>query len=357
MSKLNVLITGLVNSCTETFKITNLDLDWLFYNPSTLLWADKIFFTNHVKDSLFQRDETPLDKSLNLIFETLEDNKIIKFKNSDNIYNDKVSEKVWGQISSDLSRIHDEYGSKINIDENLGNDYRNIFLEGKPYCGTELMSIYASLIISEKWNAKCLFSDRALNFLKYKLDFLPNEKVQSMQTSFNNVFKLHVPDLPLIHDYSISESCNSCVHEQRCGLEYLDIIEDNLQKYIDLREFDEIKQIKDVLQDLNDEINFNDHLIEDDLLLKEYQEKRYQIYKKMHTKFPKIRKWSNYSFILFSSATIGGLMSGSALLTSLGVGIDVISGAVKFGLNHVEDNNKWIGFKVENDFMGGKNEF
>lgn len=158
MSKFNVLTTGLVNSCTETFKIHNLDLSWLINNPSTLLWADKIFFTEYAKESL-QRDDTPFFKSSNLIFEILADNNIVKFKNSKNIYNDNVSKKVWKQISEDLERLQEEYGSKVNVDKNLGDDYRNIFFEGRPYCGPELMSIYGSLIISEKWNAKCLFSD------------------------------------------------------------------------------------------------------------------------------------------------------------------------------------------------------
>lgn len=217
-----------------------------------------------------------------------------------------------------MVKIQEEYGPKINIDENLGDNYKNIFFESEPYCGTELMSIYASLIISEKWNAKCFFSERDLNFLKYKLNIITAKEVQSMATSFNNVFKLHVPDIPLIHDYTISQNCDSCPQVDKCESQYLDIIQDNLWKYMDLRDYDEIKQIKDVLKELNSEINSDEFLIDGNLLVKEYQEKRYQIHKKMHTTFPKIKKWSNYSLI-FSGAAAGGYMTGSNLLTGLGL--------------------------------------
>lgn len=349
--KLNVLTTGLVNSCTETFKINNLDLNWLVNNSSTVLWADNIFFTKHVEESLFHRDETPLDKSLNLIFETLKDNNIVKFKDSKSIYNDKVSEKVWEQISEDLVSLQNEYGSKIHIDENSEDNLQNIFCDGESYCGPELMSIYASLIMSEEWNAKCLFSERSLNFLKFKLNLPHNHEIHSIPSSFNNIFNLHLPDLPLLHDYAISPNCDICSQKTTCKSDYLNMTEENLLRYIDLREYDEVKQIKEIIYDLNEKINnSDDYFIDSDLLLKEYQEKRNQIRKTMHTTFPKIKKWSNYSLVLFSGAAVGGYLTGSNLLTGLGVGLDAFGAVMQYGLDHFENKNKWISFKVENEF-------
>ena len=127
--------------------------------------------------------------------------------------------------------------------------------------------------------------------------------------------------------------------------------EENLSRYIDLREYDEVKQIKEIIYDLNEKINnSHDYLINGDLLLKEYQEKRNQIRKTMHTTFPKIKKWSNYSLVLFSGAAVGGYLTGSNLLTGLGVGLDVFGAVMQYGLDHFENKNKWISFKVENEF-------
>ena len=82
MAKINLLTTGLATMCTESFGMGNIDFSWLVYNPSAILWADTIFLTKYMEESLYKRDGDPLDKSLNLIFEILEDNNVVKFKNS-----------------------------------------------------------------------------------------------------------------------------------------------------------------------------------------------------------------------------------------------------------------------------------
>ena len=94
MKKINLLTTGLATTCTETFKIRNIDYFWLINNPSILLWADNIFLTKYMADSILNKDNTPFDKSLKLIVEILEDYGIIKFKNSKNIFNNQISKKL-----------------------------------------------------------------------------------------------------------------------------------------------------------------------------------------------------------------------------------------------------------------------
>ena len=94
MKKINLLTTGLATTCTETFKIRNIDYFWLINNPSILLWADNIFLTKYMAGSILNKDNTPFDKSLKLIVEILEDYGMIKFKNSKNIFNNQISKKL-----------------------------------------------------------------------------------------------------------------------------------------------------------------------------------------------------------------------------------------------------------------------
>ena len=347
MAKINLLTTGLATMCTESFGMGNIDFSWLVYNPSAILWADTIFLTKYMEESLSKRDDDPLDKSLNLIFEILEDNNVVKLKNSKNVFNDDISEKLEEKISKDLFQLQKDESSDIRIEECRGDDHRNIFIEDKPYCFPELKSIYASLIISEAWDAKCLFSERNLDFLKYKLNLQSIPELQSKSQSFDNIFSLHLPDLPLMHDYSISRRCSTCRYDDKCKSEYLTKTEDNLMYYLDLREYDEINQIKDIIYEIDKKINSEEYFCDFDLLLKEYHETKKQTIKTMHTLFPKIRKWTNYSMMVCSATTAYGYLTGSNLLTVLGIGMGAANDLVRFSLNDFENKTKWVGFKVK----------
>lgn len=218
MKKINLMTTGLYTMCTESFKMHNIDYYWIINNPSAVLWADNILLTKYVEESIFEMNKSPLDKSLNLIFELLKDQGIVKFKNSENIFNDKFSEELDKKIEEDLSVLQDEKNSKIRIEEHNCNNPQNIFINDKSYCFPELRSIYVSLIISEKWDAQCLFSEKSLNFLKYKLNLPNTQELQSPSTAFNNIFNLHLPDLPILSNYPISERCKICVNEKNVVL-------------------------------------------------------------------------------------------------------------------------------------------
>lgn len=349
MTKINLLMTGLASSCTDEFRISNIDYSWLIKNPSSLLWADNIFLTNYMKDSLFIKDNLPMDKSLNLVFDVLDDYGIIKFKNSKRLYNEKVANELEKVIQDDLNIMSDN--EDIKIEKCDKKDSRNIHVGNLQYCLPQLQSIYASLIISESWNAHCLFSDASINFLKYKLNFFPEKSnVQPLTYSFEKIFNLILPDVNLFPDYSLINNpseCEKCIHINNCDSTYLDSLENNLREYLEFRDFEEITQIKNVINELNQKIKSNDLLIDSDLVIKEFQEQKRLIYKKMHTSYPKMKKWSNYSMIVSSAIGVTGFLSGSTILTGIGIGLDALSVLADNRLDNIEEKNKWVGFKVE----------
>ena len=253
MKKINLLTTGLATTCTETFKIRNIDYSWLINNPSILLWADNIFLTKYMEDSIINEIHTPFDKSLKLIVEILNDYGIIKFKNSKNIFNDQISDKLDEIIENDLS-ILEKNNDLIRIDGVSDDNYRNLCVGEKVYCFPELRSIYASLLISEKWDANCLFSKRSLDFLNNKLNNSINGEFQSTINSFDDVFSLHLPDINLIpHDILVNQ-CPTCENEENCDYQ-LNKIEDTLTNYLEIRDYDEVGQIKNMVYNINKEIN------------------------------------------------------------------------------------------------------
>lgn len=94
------------------------------------MWADNIFLTKYMEDSIFNKDDTPFDKSLKLIIEILNDYDIIKFKNSKNIFNDSVSEKLDDIIEEELL-VLEENNDLIKIEGICDENYRNLCLGDK----------------------------------------------------------------------------------------------------------------------------------------------------------------------------------------------------------------------------------
>lgn len=299
MKKINLLATGLATTCTETFKIKNIDYSWLINNPSMLLLADNIFLTEYMADSILHKDKTPFDKSLKLIVEILKEYDIIKFKNSKNIFNDQISKKLDKIIEKDLS-ILEENNDLIILDEISDDNHRNLRVGDNIYCFPELRSIYASLLISEKWNATSLFPKRSLDFLNYKMNNPINGEFQSTINTFEDIFSLHLPDINLIPYDILTNQCPICKNENNCNHQ-LDKIKDNLINYLDIRDYDEINQIKNMVHKINKELNSENQLSDSEDIINEYKHQRNQIRKSMHTTFPKVKKWTNYSMVAMSS--------------------------------------------------------
>ena len=345
MKKINLLTTGLATTCTETFKIRNIDYSWLINNPSILLWADNIFLTKYMADSLLSKDHTPFEKSLKLIIEILKDYDIIKFKNSKNIFNDQISTKIDKIIEKDLSNLEKNNDLCI-LNEVSENNHRNLYIGDNVYCFPELRSIYASLLISEKWDATSLFSKKSLDFLNYKMNNPKNEEYQSTINSFDDIFSLHLPDINLIPYNLLTNKCPTCKNQNNCNIQF-DNIENKLTNYLNIRDYDEINQIKNMVYKINKELNSKNQLSDSQEILKEYKNQKNQIRKSMHTTFPKIRKWTNYSMVAMSSVAGIGFLTNSNIITGIGIGLDFLGTAISAELNRRENKNKWVSFKLE----------
>ncbi len=359
MSKINLLMTGLASACTEDFKINNLNLSWLFDNPSTLLWADKILITKYMDDSISSlessglfKDKTALSKSLYNVFNLLKDHKIIKVKNSKKIYNENINEKIKEEMSIELETFSKLFPENFRIDKEEDSPL-NIIIDNEKYCPTNLISIYASLILSKKWNAQCLFSNNETNFLKYKMNgsSIINNNTESFVKSFDSIFNTYLPDLPLIPGYSIfsgkNSKCNSCRYLEKCENTYLDQLEENLIKYLNIREIDELVQMKNVLYDINKKINSRKYLIDSESLIEEFSKTKNIINKKMRTIFPKVSKWSNYTMMASTAIGFVGTQTNLPTISEIGFSIAGISSITQGYLKHLENKYKWVGFNFE----------
>lgn len=79
--------------------------------------------------------------------------------------NSDLSDQIDNEIQRDIEALPKLYPNDIKRGVDLPDA---IYTNGYEFCGPLLWSSYASLILSKRWNAQCLFSDHITNFLEYK---------------------------------------------------------------------------------------------------------------------------------------------------------------------------------------------
>lgn len=345
-------MSGLASICTDDFKMNNINYSWLYTTPSSLLWADKIYVTEYMNECLGHTEDPVFSKSLNMGFDVLDEYDLIKVKNSRSIFNESVSQKLDNLIINDLEKLSELYPSNVKYDFNA-NDHLNISIGDKKYCYPMIKSIYVNLKLANKWNAQSLFSNNEINFLKYGMG-MNNSNCNSITGSFEDVFNLYLPnDPPFVKDiiYLGEDSkCPLCKRYSFCVSERHNKLDNNLRKYLEIREYEEISQIKDVVYKINKKVNSSNQLLGSEEIKQEFLEQRNVLNKRMSL-FPKVEKWSRYSLLASVTAGTIGLYVGSTTLVSLGGLLGFASNGIDAIIGNVKNKYKWIGFKVEDEYF------
>jgi hypothetical protein len=348
ISKINLLVTGHSIS-NDDCAPCNFDYSWIFNHPSTFLWADKIIVTPYMDEIInsagYPDDGGPISNTIKEIFDVAKNYDLIKIKNPKRILNSNLSDEVSKEIKSDSRLLPKLFPKdiKINNDDLPGA----ISTKEAEYCIPHLWSIYANLILSKKWNAQCLFSDDILNFLQYKFgsSLTNRNEIKSVPQSFNTIFNPILPEYNIFSNM-LGYKCGDCVHVKKCEEKSLPMLREDLSKYLDLRDYDEINQLKKVLdgviksvQSKNDSYDFQD-------IITEFKREEQSIKKRMHSTFPKVKRWANISLMVSIPITMVGLYTGLPVVSAIGASAVGISQYSERYVKHLESINQWIGFKI-----------
>lgn len=348
MSKIKLLVTGLA-IVQDKHTPCNFDYSWIFKHPSTLLWADKIIITPYMDEVIdyagYPDDGGPLAKSIKEIFNIARNYDLIEVKDPTRILNSDLSDQVSNEIERDQKVLPELFPKEIKIDEiNLPGA---ICTNESEFCEPYLWSIYANLILSKKWNAQCLFSDNIMNFLQYKFgsSLINTNGVNSVPQSFNSIFN---PILPEYNIYSnmLGYKCGECVHIKKCEEKSLPMLRDDLSKYLDLRDYDELNQLKQVLYDVIKSVQSQNNSFNYEDIITEFKREEQSIRKRMHSTFPAVKRWANISLMVSIPITMVGLYTGLPVVSAMGVGAAGISQYAERYIKHLESKNNWIGFKI-----------
>lgn len=149
-----ILVTGLAlgnDADIDACQSCNYDLTWLFANPSTLLWADKIVLTPeilaYIKNSYYPDGKENLGRAVSLIFERLEDNGLIEIRSASDVITKKVKDEIFALIEEERERLPLTFPQSVKLGR--GKVPGQIFVNGAEYCAPSIWTMYASFILAK----------------------------------------------------------------------------------------------------------------------------------------------------------------------------------------------------------------
>lgn len=358
-----ILVTGLwMGGFEDEFadcRICNYDYSWLFLTPSALIWSDKIILTPYIENTI-ENEIVPIEnevlaKTIKKTIEVARKHNLIEEKDPSGTITPKMMEEIDKEVTFDRNLLKELYPNQVRI----GDDSKvpgQLFIEGQEYCHPFVRSIYASLILAREWSAKCLFQDRVLNYCKYKFgaSLITDPYLGELPKAFETIFDSFLPEFEifpeytLMHFFSSTESCSICVKEKKCSTKYLNQLEDNLSKYLDIREYDEIIQIKRLISDIVHRLDLNEGKVDYNDVIREFKNEERTITKRIRSVFPKINRWSNLALIASIPITVVGITTGLPMVSAVGASIAGLSKATQEYVKYLESKYKWVGFVSKN---------
>ncbi len=348
----NLLVTGLaLGKDFDTCQVCNFDLDWLILYPSVLVWADKLLIPegiwHYVSSGYFPSKYPELSKCLKLIFDVARSEGIIDVINPKNIISQSVSDDIERQIEKDRVQLAKLFPDNITIGEEEKVPGQ-IFVGGTEYCSPHIWTIYASLVLAKAYNAHCLFDNDSLGFCKYKfgLSSYPSKADIGSIEAFHSIFEAYLPNDSIFPEYltTSKELCVKCANENACKDSYLSKLEDNLNNLLTWRDYDEILQLKSVINDIVDKRNKSGGIIDANEIRNEFRQTQDKLRRRITLIFPKIRRWSNITTLLSIPIALAGAASGLPLLTITGGSLFGLSQAANKTTEYLSSKYSWTGF-------------
>lgn len=125
-------------------------------------------------------------------------------------------------------------------------------------------------------------------------------------------------------------------------------IEENINKALKWRTYDELNQLKEVLQKISNDSKNVDIKAND--LINTYKDEELKIKKNIKSVFPKVERWSSMATILSIPLVVAGVSTGSPLITSIGAGTAGAATIVKKYLDVYKSKYRWVGHTIINSF-------
>lgn len=348
-----ILVTGLaigtdpaINACNTC----NYDLSWLFNNPSTLLWTDKLIITPEIltliKESYFPDGDKNIGKAISLIFERLEDNNLIETKKASEVITKKIRDKIYDQIEFDRNRLASTFPNSVKIGKN-NNVPGQLFINGEEFCAPSLWTMYASLLLAKEWNSDLLLPPRSHHYFDRALLRISEETQNKSKkhAAFDEIFKSKLPEQELLPQILIHPAvCTKCKYETLCSTDVFKKVESNVTDIMAWRSYDEVQELKSTINQIS-KLADNSSISTEEIISK-FKETESKLNKSLRSVFPKVERWSKMATVLSIPAIVAGISTDSTTTATIGASIAGIATIADQYINILRSKYRWVGHKI-----------
>lgn len=348
-----ILVTGLAigsDPSIDACQSCNYDLTWLFVNPSTLLWADKVILTPEILDSIkhssYPDGKQEIGKAVSLIFEGLEENGLIEVRSASAVITKSIRDEIFDQIEEDRLRLAKTFPRSVK----LGDDEKvpgQIFVNNTEYCAPSLWVMYASFLLAKKWKADLLLPQPSQTYFDKALLYAQNPTKSSFekQVAFNEIFKSKLPEQELFPIILFdAKLCGRCRNEKSCSSDVFSRVESNIKNIMTWRSYDEVQELKSVIHSIAKEAENKDVSSTD--LAAAFKDKEQKINKSMRSVFPKVERWSNMVTVLSIPTVVAGISTGSTTVAAIGAGVAGVATVANKYVDIMRSKYRWVGHKI-----------
>lgn len=349
-----ILVTGLalgaepeINACS----VCNYDLSWLFRNPSTLLWSDKIIVTpvinEMIKDKKFLDHENErIGEVINIIFEQMDKYGLIEIKQPSDVITEGMRDEIFMQIDKDIKSLCKSFPKVIKEGIEVGIP-GSLIVEDYEYCAPVLWSLYAGLILANEWDANIFYQDRAYNYLKYKFGIEHNkiDRQKEKHKAFDEIFSAFLPETNLIPNVLFDPKCKSCKKEELCDANATKDIERKTKDILLWRSYDELSELRSIISEIARAKNSTELIPAEEIIAK-FEVKEIKLRNRINNLFPKIQHWSNIVTVLSVPAIVAGVSTGSKTVASVAAGIGGLATVTGKYAELIKNKYRWLGFRT-----------
>lgn len=345
--KNNVLVTGLgIGVELDICGACNSDFSWLINNPSNLLWADKIYISSEIwksANSEYYKNENKLQKAISLILNIVSSEGLIEIFNPSDIFSPSYKTLLDKKVDSDLDFLKKNSLIKYPDDE---NDH-TFDINGQSYCIPQISTLYLSLDLADHLNANCLFDDKSLNYFSF-MDQETKKIKQDYQYAhaFKDLINSKVPNQLIDHNYAFNseKQCTSCQKESTCKDTYLIDIEKSTNSMLNYRNYDELHQLKNILEEIKKSANKSESINDLEDIKKVFEHKAKKINKNINKAFPRIERWSELiTMVSIPTALISGA-TGNVGISVVSASLAATSKLSQSYISYYKNKHNWIGF-------------
>ncbi|MGO8750582.1 MAG: hypothetical protein ACLQNE_31930 [Thermoguttaceae bacterium] len=344
-----VLMSGLaVGKDVGVCASCNFDYSWVLAYPAMLVWSDGIILTPTIWAQLTSGAWPPnvpeLARCLKIIFELAHDAHIVEVRDPSQVVTPDLATEIWKQAEADHGIISHAFPGRVSLDD------RGLVVDGHDYCLPYVASLYSVLVLSAAWNAHCFLSDRALTYWKYRFGTAsPQREASPHAEGFQSVFDAYLPNEPLGTKYLECslvhrDKLGVCEKRPECERNSLAEIEKNAATLLHWRDYDEVHQLRDVVERIVRQRESAGGALNPEEVTKDVRELERKLNRRMRLVFPKITRWADIVTMLSVPVTLASVETGSRALICSAASLGAIAQLGKIATSVLKSHYSWIGF-------------